>query len=155
MLHTIGLGFHEKPYVMIPLIGCLVVVAVLVVALVLFCKRRQDKLSYKGKLQCMKNDAVNPPPPPHMAMPLMLPLLCTLSFCRHDAWMPPWWVNRQCCIHASCWPYRIDTLPKGLAWRTNAMYRWVTNWCCVGASWRQMNMKPWGIMPSLKALHFA
>ena len=58
-------------------------------------------------------------------------------------------LTNQYCIHASCWHYRIHRLPK-IRHNARMQCQRVTRQSCVGASWRQMKMKPWGIMPSLK-----
>ena len=49
VVHKPNVEFYQKVHVMLPLCGTIVVIMVSVVAIFLFCRRRKERLRYKGK----------------------------------------------------------------------------------------------------------
>lgn len=57
-MHKQQVEFYQKVQVMLPLCGTIVVIMVGVVAIFLFCRRRKERLRYKGELNIMTGECV-------------------------------------------------------------------------------------------------
>ncbi|XP_064651143.1 cell adhesion molecule DSCAM-like isoform X4 [Lineus longissimus] len=55
IVHKQEIQFYEKVHIMVPLCGAFVIIIVFIVGVALYCKRRRDRLKYKGRFSVTSN----------------------------------------------------------------------------------------------------